>query len=891
MITRSRFLFIFFLIGTVLDVSALTAQNHSANASNQQSVEEVVATAKMVVAGGYHTCAITDSDSVKCWGSNVKGQLGNGTYISSSVPVDVIGLPTGIRHIALAGFSTSVVTDTGLVYWFGEGSTTPNLNSYVNNVAQVVMGNAHTCVLTNDNSVKCWGDNQDGQLGDGNIPTDSYLPVTPIGLESQVTSLSAGHYYSCATTESGSVLCWGNSFGAHPVPTQIPGLDSGYVATALGAAHACALSVTGTVKCWGQNYLNQLGNGNNENSALPVNVLLNANATSISSYLYHTCVTTSTGGAKCWGWSTSGELGNNSTELTTVPVDVITINPGISKIITGHSLSCVITTNQSVKCWGYNDDGQLGNGTTNSTLTPTNVVGFGGMSCTDMNDADGDGLPNGWEVCGFYLDGIVDGTPDVDLPALGADWQHKDVFLEIDYMDAGLITNIRPNADSVKIMVEAFDNAPIQNIDGYSGIHLHVDYGNNAPLTWGTASSWGNLSEATEIPYQNYLVRFDIPNDTADWSVYQQVMHLQFTEARSHVFHYQIHTGLTDRDTLRILGVSNNIPGQFSTVNRYDIGYLPLHIQRSPQSVAGTSMHELGHNLGLHHGGTDDRQYKPNYLSIMNYSFTNGGLVINNKDGNYNFSIFNDINPLVEYELNELVGITSSSGEPINSYKTFYYSGYAEPENIDDHRIPAYVGQQIDWDNDGTFENVAANSVNYNDNYLEVLESSNDWENIQFLSDNGASCIGQVICNYNQAKTTFVGNPFVTDLMEDAFPDISLPHSLSMSMNYWFEVDDTDITSTVPVTITNSGTNVSTIEISYITTSTTFTTSALPTSIILEPGASYVLDIGLDTVGKIIGHEELIVKTTVQENTNWTGETHVEVHKQLKYVYLPIIQK
>jgi len=359
--------------------------------------------ASLISGGGTHTCAITSSGSVKCWGYNFFGQLGDGTTADSKVPVSVSDLSSGASAISAGCYHTCAITSSGgAKCWgynnYGQLGNNSNADSNVpvsvsgldSGVRAISAGHFYTCAITSSGAVKCWGRNRDGQLGDGTT-ADSNIPVSVSGLSSGVSAVSAGYSHTCAITSSGAVKCWGhNSVGQlgdgttadSKVPVSVSGLSSGVSAISAGDLHTCALTNSGGVKCWGYNFFGQLGDGTTADSKVPVSVSdLSSGVSAISAAGYeggsHTCALTSSGGVKCWGRNRDGQLGNNSNTDSKVPVDVVGLSSGMSAIDAGYFHNCAITSSGGIKCWGGNWDGQLGDGTTVDRKVPVDVIGFG----------------------------------------------------------------------------------------------------------------------------------------------------------------------------------------------------------------------------------------------------------------------------------------------------------------------------------------------------------------------------------------------------------------------------------------------------------------------------------------------------------------------------------
>lgn len=405
-----------------------------------------------VAAGSEHTCALTSLGSVKCWGSNWAGQLGDGTYNNSLVPVSVQGLSSGALVLAVGYAHSCASTGIGVKCWglneqgqIGDGTvgvylyrpSPVNVVSLSDEILSISVGKDFSCALNTQGGVKCWGRNSEGQLGDGTridsttpVPT-SYLtsgvsnisskwqstcavltggslkcwgmndsgqagdstasrllkPVSNINFTGIAIDLSAGEDHSCLRANDGNVYCWGqndwgelgdNSRVNRTRPTIISGLN-GIIAIDNGESHSCALNSQGGVVCWGHGWAGALGDGLSGHSFIPVNVNgLTSGVIQISSGAHHNCAVLNTGGIKCWGWNIEGQLGNGTTDWAwnATPTDVSGLNSGVTTVTSGRNHTCAILTNGDVKCWGSNWAGQLGDGTTDSSLVPVDVIGL-----------------------------------------------------------------------------------------------------------------------------------------------------------------------------------------------------------------------------------------------------------------------------------------------------------------------------------------------------------------------------------------------------------------------------------------------------------------------------------------------------------------------------------
>jgi alpha-tubulin suppressor-like RCC1 family protein len=349
------------------------------------------AAASPIAAGDFHTCALTSGGGVKCWGRNSEGQLGNGGTAESHVPVSVSGL-TGVIAIAAGGHHTCALMsgDGSVKCWgqntdgqLGDNTETAQQNSPspvvgLDHVIAITAGDFFTCALTDAGGVKCWGDDSFNQLGDDQ-GGHSNVPVNVPGLESGVDAIGAGGYHTCAVTSSGGAKCWGlNQYGElgdgttsyRNAAVDVSGL-TGIDKITGGYYHSCALTTAGAVNCWGRNVHGQLGSGTIANSSLPIDVSgLTSGVAAVAAGGYHSCALTSAGSVKCWG---GDAIGNGSSDDQLTPDFVSGLTSGVIAIASGAYHSCALL-NAGIKCWGDNTNGQLGDGTTNRSNVPVDVL-------------------------------------------------------------------------------------------------------------------------------------------------------------------------------------------------------------------------------------------------------------------------------------------------------------------------------------------------------------------------------------------------------------------------------------------------------------------------------------------------------------------------------------
>jgi Regulator of chromosome condensation (RCC1) repeat len=331
--------------------------------------------------GVLSTCAV-HSGALKCWGYNGYGDLGSSTFIglNSALPIDVTGLTSGVANLSnTGGYEGCVLTTAGAVEcwgWQAYGNMRgPWVVKGLPAIASVSAGDVWNCAVTTAGAVMCWLIGYPNGLN-GGYPY--WVPTVVPGLESGMASVSASGYAPCAVTTAGGVKCWGENGGGGATNTQdVVGLTLGVTAVATGAYSACALLVEGGVRCWGGNYYGVLGNSSGESSAVPVDVYgLSSGVVSITVGTFHACALTTAGGVKCWGYNRTGQLGNNTLINSNIPVDVVGLSSGVIAISAGTLTTCAVMASGGIKCWGDNEEGQLGNGTLTNSSVPIDVLGF-----------------------------------------------------------------------------------------------------------------------------------------------------------------------------------------------------------------------------------------------------------------------------------------------------------------------------------------------------------------------------------------------------------------------------------------------------------------------------------------------------------------------------------
>ena len=307
--------------------------------------------------GGEFACAIKADYSVACWGWNSYGQLGSGVS-----PGNMLSSPT---------------TVTGL-----------------SAISQIAAGNWFACALRSAGSVVCWGYGAGGEMGNGTITPQNFVPAADVSGLSDAIQIVAGGEHACALKSDRTVVCWGqggygelgnNTTSGSNVPVAVSGL-SGVASIGAGANHTCAAKLDGTAWCWGLNTYGALGDGTTTQRLVPVQVSGLSSVTSLAGGGGHTCAIRSDTSVWCWGMNSSGQVGNGP------PTDPLVINGSLPNILTtpvaasglsgalaltaGGSSSCAQLSGGTAACWGHNNMGQLGDGTIVNRLSPVAVSGL-----------------------------------------------------------------------------------------------------------------------------------------------------------------------------------------------------------------------------------------------------------------------------------------------------------------------------------------------------------------------------------------------------------------------------------------------------------------------------------------------------------------------------------
>ncbi len=374
--------------------TGITSTNSPVETPSPAAKDDIIGLA----ASRNHTCALTSGGAVKCWGNNEYGQLGDGSRVNRNVPVEVQGL-ADVKAITAGWGHICVLTGGGGVKCWGNNAdgelgnggawdvpVPTDVVGLSSGVVAIDAGDYHTCAVTNTNRLRCWGKNAYGQLGDW-TKTNSNVPVESPFFGAGVADVSAGWGHTCVRTTEGWAKCWGNNaygqmgFGKmtdiHLPAEDVVNLKGRVLEVTAGGSQTCALTAGGGVQCWGDNRYGQLGDGTTHKRYEPVQVTgLTSGVNNIESGWNSTCAVISGGELRCWGWNFYGQLGDGTTVNHSSPVRVRFLTDGVKRIGVGWGHTCVVTESGTVKCWGLNGSGQLGDGTWTDSPAPLTVIGL-----------------------------------------------------------------------------------------------------------------------------------------------------------------------------------------------------------------------------------------------------------------------------------------------------------------------------------------------------------------------------------------------------------------------------------------------------------------------------------------------------------------------------------
>lgn len=351
-----------------------------------------------------HTCALTKATDagVRCWGANVMGQLGDGTTEQRTSPVDVVGLSSGVKAVGVGdAFSCALLTN-GQVQCWGLNSVGQLGNNSVSSSSSPItvldattstaltgatllsVGAYHACAVLSSGGAKCWGGNVMGQLGDGSL-TNRSMAVDVLGFTSNVKTIDAGSNHTClASLSPNRIYCFGRNDNYQlgdgtntwsSVPVMVPGYSNAIEVSA-GNQHSCARLDSGALICWGGNSEGAIGDGTTSTAQSPVTVINGGSPFErVSAGLAHTCATNQMDGkVTCWGRGEEGQNGDGGFNQRNSPTALNPILTAAIDISSGGYHACAWMSRCSAMCWGSNSNGQLGDGTLNSSSIPIAII-------------------------------------------------------------------------------------------------------------------------------------------------------------------------------------------------------------------------------------------------------------------------------------------------------------------------------------------------------------------------------------------------------------------------------------------------------------------------------------------------------------------------------------
>lgn len=364
--------------------------------------------------GSRHACGITTQHVAYCWGDDTEGELGAPSVTTTCQEVGAPCSPKPVRVAGNLAFGvisagnnfTCGLTTAGTAYCWGLGSFgqlgTGSQSSSPRPVKvgiegvtfqTISAGNNHACAVTTGGTAYCWGSNASGKLGVGGSLGGGRTAPAPVAGRLVFRTISAGYFHTCGVTRDGKTYCWGrNEQGeignaatrASATPVRVAAEFAGrLVQAAMQFDFSCAVSQDGALFCWGANCYAQLGVDSTTEqcgtpampcSSKPAPVSAGGSFQMVSATFSHACALTATGAVQCWGDNNQGQLGNGTTSGRTATPAPVAGAFSYKAVGAGREFTCALTADGVPQCWGHNDWGQLGVGDTQSRNTPTPVV-------------------------------------------------------------------------------------------------------------------------------------------------------------------------------------------------------------------------------------------------------------------------------------------------------------------------------------------------------------------------------------------------------------------------------------------------------------------------------------------------------------------------------------